>query len=121
MFATAGSLTTPREFRTVLEEFPDLSMTLDIGHAFVAGGMNNVLEFVNGVGNRIVHVHANDNLGREDNHLPVGAGLIDFHEVLRELKSLGYNDTMTVEVFSRDRDYLRISREKLIRLWEELP
>lgn len=120
MFIKAGSFTTPREFRTLLEEFPNLNMTLDIGHAFLAGGLNNVLEFINILGNRKSHVHANDNLGREDNHLPVGAGLIDFRRVLRELKFSGYDDTMTVEVFSRDRDYLRLSREKLKHLWEEV-
>lgn len=120
MFIKAGSFTTPGEFRTVLEEFPNLSMTLDIGHAFLAGGLNNILEFIRILGNRIRHVHANDNFGREDNHLPVGAGFIDFHRVLKELRSSGYDDTMTVEVFSRDRDYLTMSREKLKHLWEEV-
>ena len=28
------------------------------------------------------------------------------------LEAIGYRDTVTFEVFSRDRDYLRISREK---------
>jgi len=120
MFIKAGSFTTPREFKTIVEEFPDLSMTLDIGHASLAGGLRNILEFIRVLGNRIRHVHANDNFGREDNHLPVGAGLIDFRRVLKELKSSGYDDTMTVEVFSRDRDYLRMSREKLKLLWEEV-
>lgn len=119
MFIRAGSFTTPEEFRTVLEEFPDLNMTLDIGHAFLAGGMDNILEFIRVIGNRIGHLHANDNFGKEDNHLPVGAGFINYHRVLKALRSSGYDDTMTVEVFSRDRDYLRMSREKLSRFWEE--
>ncbi len=121
MFTKGGSLTTPRDFKSIFEEFPNLLLTLDIGHAFVAGGLNNVLEFITILGNRIGHVHANDNLGKEDNHLPIGTGLIDFPQVLEDLKSSGYKDSMTVEVFSRDRNYLRISREKLKRLWDELP
>ncbi len=120
MFNKTGFLTTPRDFKTILKEFPHLSMTLDVGHAFIAGGLKNALEFIHTLGNRICHVHANDNLGREDNHLPIGAGIIDFPLVLKELKSSGYDDTMTVEVFAKDRDYLRISREKLMCQWAEL-
>ncbi len=120
MFTKGGFLTTPKEFRTVLEEFPNFRITLDIGHAFLAGGLKNVLDFINTLGNRIEHVHVNDNLGREDSHLPIGAGLIDFRRVLGELRSSGYDDTMTLEVFARDRDYLQISREKVEHLWEEL-
>jgi hypothetical protein len=37
--------------------------------------------------------------------------------VAAKLKSTGYDDTITLEVFSKDRDYLRISREKLDRLF----
>ncbi len=121
MFAKSGSFTTPGEFRAVFEEFPDLGITLDVGHASLAGGLNNALEFIHVLGNRIHHVHANDNFGKEDNHLPVGAGVIDFHRILSQLKRSGYDDTLTVEVFSRDRDYLRMSLEKLKHLWEEFP
>jgi sugar phosphate isomerase/epimerase len=120
MFSQAGSFTTPREFKTIFREFPNLSMTLDIGHAFLVGGLNNILEFIRIFGNRIGHIHANDNFGKEDNHLPVGAGFIDFRQVLKELKSTGYDGTMTVEVFSRDRDYLSMSRDKLRQLWEKV-
>jgi sugar phosphate isomerase/epimerase len=120
MFPKTGSFATPGEFRTLLEEFPELSMTLDVGHAFLAGGLRNVLEFISLFGDRIHHVHANDNFGRVDSHLPVGAGLIDFARISKELKASGYDDTMTVEVFSRDREYLTMSREKLRRLWDEV-
>ncbi len=120
MFPRTGSFAIPGEFRTLLEEFPELSMTLDVGHAFLAGGLRNVLEFISVFGDRIHHVHANDNFGRVDSHLPVGAGLIDFARIAKELRDSGYDDTMTVEVFSRDREYLRMSRDKLERLWDEV-
>ena len=69
-------------------------------------------------GNKIGHIHASDNFGREDSHLPIGAGTVEFDRILKELKGTGYNDTLTVEVFSRDRDYLGISRDKVRELWE---
>ena len=120
MFPGVGPFTTPRGFEALLKEFPDLRMTLDIGHAFLAGGLNNILDFIGVLGNRIHHVHANDNFGTEDNHLPIGAGIIDFRLVLKELRLSGYDDTMTLEVFSRDRDYLSMSRNKVEQLWEEI-
>jgi sugar phosphate isomerase/epimerase len=39
---------------------------------------------------------------------------------MRELKEVQYDETITLEVFSRDRDYLKISKEKIKRLWEVL-
>jgi len=46
----------------------------------------------------------------------MGAGSIDWRRTIKVLKRY-YNGTITLEVFSRDRDYALISREKLIRLW----
>jgi len=57
---------------------------------------------------------------KEDSHLPIGAGIIDFERIMRELKEARYDETITLEVFSRDRDYLRISKEKIKRMWEDL-
>jgi sugar phosphate isomerase/epimerase len=120
MFIRAGGFMTPREFEPLFEEFPKLGLTLDVGHAYLAGGIGNVLEFIRILGSRIHHLHVNDNSGREDNHLPVGAGSIDFRRVIKALRSSGYDETMTLEVFSPDRDYLKISREKMKALWEEI-
>ena len=43
--------------------------------------------------------------------------MIYFGRIFKELKMIGYNETMTLEVFSRDRDYLKISREKVAKMW----
>ena len=59
-----------------------------------------------------------DNFGKEDQHLPIGAGIIDFSRVVKALKGIGYADTITLEVFSRDRDYLKMSRKKIQEMWE---
>ena len=73
---------------------------------------------------RIAHVHASDNFGKEDNHLPIGAGTVDFQKIVKGLINIGYDQTVTFEIFSRDRDYLRISREKfagMIEAWRSNP
>jgi sugar phosphate isomerase/epimerase len=120
MFPQAHFLFKPSEFAPVFDKFPELRLTLDIGHANLGGGKNKSSEFIQRYGYRIGHVHVNDNFGKEDNHLPIGAGIIDFESILRELKETEYDETMTLEVFSRDRDYLRISKEKIKGMWEAL-
>jgi len=39
---------------------------------------------------------------------------------MKELKETQYDETITLEVFSKDRDYLKISKEKIKRMWEAL-
>jgi sugar phosphate isomerase/epimerase len=75
------------------------------------------MDFIRTFPDRIYHVHANDNLGKNDDHLPIGAGIIDFPEIVKGLKGIGYDETITLEVFSRDRDYLRLSRDKLAAMF----
>lgn len=118
MFPQANFLSQPQEFLEVFEAFPELRLTLDVGHANLGGGRNRAIEFIQRYGHRLGHVHANDNFGKEDNHLPIGAGIIDFERIIRELKGARYSGTITLEVFSKDRDYLRISRDKLRQMWE---
>ncbi len=120
MFPQAHFLSQPHEFQEVFEAFPEARLTLDIGHANLGGGRNRSFEFIQRYGYRLGHVHVGDNFGKEDSHLPVGAGVIDFDKILKEIKEALYDDTMTIEVFSRDRDYLRISMEKMKRMWENL-
>lgn len=120
MFPQSNFLSHPQEFQEVFDTFPDLRMTLDIGHANLGTGKNKALEFIHRYGYRISHVHANDNFGKEDNHLPIGAGIIDFEKILKALKESLYDETITLEVFSKDRDYLKISKEKIRQMWEDL-
>jgi len=79
-------------------------------------GSKKTLDFIERFYDRIGHIHANDNFGKEDNHLPIGTGTIDFLKIIKALKQIGYDETVTFEVFSKDRDYLRISREKFIAM-----
>lgn len=100
---------------------------LDIGHANLDTCKNRSIEFIKHFGERglLKHVHISDNVGGRmkagwDLHLPIGAGKIDFKSIFKALKEVKYDDTMTIEVFSRDRDYLIISKNKVKKLWEEV-
>lgn len=117
MFPQSNSLVNPEDFIEVFERFPQLRMTLDTGHAHIEDKRGTkILAFVERFPDRIYHVHANDNLGKEDNHLPIGAGTIEFPKVIKALKAKGYDETITLEVFSKDRDYLRLSRDKIANM-----
>ena len=121
MFPRSNSLVEPQDFVPVFESFPSLRLTLDTGHAHMQSkGGRRALDFIDRFGDRIDHIHANDNFGKEDNHLPIGAGTVDFPKIIRALREIGYNKTITLEVFSRDRDYLRMSREKLAGMFAGL-
>jgi sugar phosphate isomerase/epimerase len=114
MFPRSHSLVDPEDFVEIFERFPTLKLTLDTGHAHIRGrGGKKTLNFIERFHDRIGHIHANDNFGNEDSHLPIGAGTIDFQGIFKTLKGAGYDGTVTLEVFSGDRDYLRISKEKL--------
>ncbi len=102
----------PKDFVPVMERFPSLRMTLDFGHANVESKRGDrILAFMEAFKDRIGHIHISDNLGKGDDHLPVGAGTIDFKKMLRALKTIGYDDTATLEIFSPDRRHLEISRD----------
>jgi sugar phosphate isomerase/epimerase len=113
MFPGAQWLVHPEDFIDILAKFPTINLTLDTGHAHINDTEEGrCLRFIELFRDRIGHIHASDNFGKEDSHLPVGAGSVDFHKITKALKGIGYNDTVTLEVFSRDRDYVKISREK---------
>jgi sugar phosphate isomerase/epimerase len=102
----------------VLEALPELGLVLDVGHAHIGATNEEVLSFIHAFQKRILHVHAHDNNLREDLHLPIGAGAIEWERILPELKSF-YDGRVTLEIHSRDSDYLLISRKKFLKLWNQ--
>lgn len=92
------------------------SVHLDIGHA-------NLFEkrpeqFIEKFHNKLKHVHLHDNDGEKDLHLPLGTGSINWENLIKILKKY-YNGTITLEIFSRDKDYVLLSKEKLRKLWNK--
>lgn len=107
---------TMTDFEDLFDEVPDLGFTLDIGHANIGKHQNSSLEYVRRFRDRLGHVHLSDNLGGYgDLHLPLGAGIIDFTRIMQEIRDIGYDETVTLEVFSKDRTYLQFSRERLVQ------
>jgi sugar phosphate isomerase/epimerase len=106
--------------RGVFSAVPTLGWHLDVGHANLGVPANVTGPLLDAFADRLRHVHVSDNRGGDaDLHLPIGAGTIDWKAAIGHLKRHGYDGTITLEVFSPDRDYLAMSREKVRRLWDE--
>lgn len=102
----------------VLQEVPGLQMHLDFGHANL--GKDNGMDFCSHLGKHIKHVHFSDNQGVEDDHLSLGDGNIDWKKAVSALKSIGYDETITLEVFCDDRSLLLRNLESSRRLVKDL-
>ena len=104
--------------KRLFDRVPSLGFHLDVGHANLGVPRNTTPELLDAFANRLVHVHVSDNKGGDwDLHLPLGAGLIDWTAMVKELKRVGYDGTITLEVFSDDPEYLYYSARKLRALW----
>jgi sugar phosphate isomerase/epimerase len=109
----------PQAFLEIKKRVKGIKIHLDVGHCNLAGRSDKVTEeFFKKFKEDIIHLHMHDNKGFKDEHLPLGCGTIDWIKIIEILKRSGYDGTITLEVFSPDKEYLSISREKLLKLWK---
>jgi sugar phosphate isomerase/epimerase len=106
------------DFHRIFDQVPGVKLLFEIGHANLGLRKGeDMLVFLREFKDRIAHIHAHDNKGGdEDLHSPIGSGAIDWERVIKELKKF-YDDTITLEIFAGDMDYLKISKEKFLQLW----
>jgi sugar phosphate isomerase/epimerase len=104
------------EFKYIIDNVDMLFVHLDIPHAFTSGGMASVIDYINTFRDKIIHIHWHDNHGQKDEHLPIGDGFIDHQEAVKALKAIGYDRTITLEVFTSSND-AKSSADKLIAMW----
>ena len=116
-----GDYNSAPQLGELLDPLPELGLHLDIGHANLQVPHNTTEEILAAYGSRLRHVHLHDNRGgRDDLHLPLGAGDVDVRKAIRALKKCGYDGTITLEVFTPDRHYLAYSRDVLRQIWDEI-
>ncbi len=98
-------------FEQIFERFPTpaLGMCLDTGHAACFGKIEPA-EWAHRFADRICHVHCSDNNGRDDLHLGLGKGVVNFRAQLLPIAKLGGDVSLTLEVGAEDalssRDYI---------------
>ncbi len=92
----------------------ELYFHADIGHLNIFG--REPVKYLCRYKDKLMHVHLHDNNGIDDLHLPIGSGNIDWDHLVSVLKSI-YNGTITLEIFSDDREYVLYSKKKLLEKW----
>lgn len=106
-------------FERLFSEIPGLYLHLDVGHTHI--GKDDATTFCQGLGHRLRHVHLSDNRAGEDDHMPLGAGTIDWKQAVRALKKTGYDGTITLEIFCGTPEmlfqYVKTSKQFVLDLW----
>ncbi|RLE79951.1 MAG: hypothetical protein DRJ52_07435 [Thermoprotei archaeon] len=76
----------------------ELGVCLDTGHANIGGYEEKVEEAVLESGKLLIASHLNDNNGREDQHLMIGRGNIDWIKVLKAFRRVNYRKPLNLEI-----------------------
>jgi len=107
---------------TVLIELHDrvdhdhFKLCLDVGHANLFSKLP-LAAWIEKMGSRLVHLHIHDNLGRLDEHLPLGKGNIQFDSVFEALHKVVPNVTASLEVNS-DKDTIMANLREMIQRYK---
>lgn len=112
-----------RHMARVFDSLPQLGLTLDLGHAQLMTEVSSSFGFMESYPDRIKHIHLHDNLGgdspKDDLHLLVGKGVVDFKAIFAKLEKTDYNGTVTIELKpSEIRENLSYIKELLFRRHE---
>ncbi|GAB3412174.1 hypothetical protein GCM10027435_04530 [Haloparvum alkalitolerans] len=94
----------------------DASMTFDTGHARIDGHDDaEMARFLAAHADRVSHLHLNDTRTAADEHLPLGAGSIDFARLFSALPD-GWTGSASVEVTTPNMAYVERSARHLDEL-----
>ena len=94
---------------------------IDSGHAKLEREYDRWDEYLNRLGEKLLHVHLSENDGTADQHLPLGSAprsKTNWPQHIQKLKATGYDGTITLEVFSPEKENLLLSRDLLRKWWD---
>lgn len=89
--------------RAAVEAAPDLGVCVDLAHAYLIN--RDPAELIRLFGTKVVHIHASDLTGGEDEHLVPGNGDIPKHlwkEAFQALADLDYSGEVVMEIRSTE-------------------
>lgn len=88
-------LKTVGEFRRFYSDSGlNVGLALDTGHANVTGELEG---FLRAFPDKLVHVHVHDNLGKNDQHLGIGYGNINWHSFAELMKMSRFEGVLMIE------------------------
>jgi len=108
-------LLSPLEFARYVDEFksPFLRAYFDVGNVVLFGFPQ---DWIRTLGSRIVKVHVKGFDANRMKFVNLREGTIDWPEVRRALKDIGYKGFMTAELGGGDRDYLKGVSEQMDKI-----
>ena len=77
-------------------DLPNLGICVDTGHANL--GDLGAPRAIRMAGSRLFTTHLQDNMGKQDDHIAPGMGIIDWEDVAKALKEIGYKRTLMLEL-----------------------
>ncbi len=79
----------------------NLGICLDVAHTNTTKTMDEFLGIKVKAGDMdIIHIHASDNFGADDLHLPLGKGNLDWKKVLNGINDYKYEGLMVMELYT---------------------
>ena len=82
----------------------NLKVCLDVGHAAIFFG-KDVGDAVRYIGDRLEAVHIHDNMGKEDEHLIPGDGIVDWDGFADALREIGFDKVISLETSPKHTKY----------------
>jgi len=80
-------------------EITDVGICLDTGHAHLSGDLRTVAHKLSG---HLWMMHASDNHGQRDDHLPPGEGRIDWKRLLHQMARIQFSGAIVLEVAGQE-------------------
>jgi sugar phosphate isomerase/epimerase len=104
-------MSTPEEFQRMYKETNlPIGIALDLGHANLEG---QIQPFFDLLADKIVHIHASNNDGSEDQHFGVEDGNIDYVWFAETIKKIGYDKSVIVESMHKIPESIRKLKQLL--------
>lgn len=107
----------PDEFSWLLRHVDgSAGVCLDTGHTALG---HHWRRFVDVAGSRLVHVHASDNHGQYDDHLPPGEGRLEWSAIAQSLRDAAFTGWIMLELRCPEGDlgtYFQHARAQALRL-----
>jgi sugar phosphate isomerase/epimerase len=107
------------EFIPLIEEFEQLKITFDVGHAYIAHRRRGAREpereiakMMRKIKDHLACIHLHDNRGLRDDHLLPGEGEIKFERIFKAMKENKFNGPLVIELWSPE-DPLAVGRKAL--------
>ena len=81
----------------------NIGICFDVAHAHTTKTMDEFLNIkAKAEDMEIIHIHASDNLGAEDLHLPLGKGSLDWKKVLNAINGTEYDGLVVLELYTME-------------------